>query len=285
MKFWLATTDFRWFQFLSERSFDEVNFWQPTTKPPFVNAEQGMPFLFKLKRPHNHIGGGGFFVRHSAIPLSLAWEIFGEQNGAASLTELRALLGPLASQHVSIQEIGCQVIANPFFLEPGEWFPDPPSWAPNIVRGKMYDTSDRDGEAIWSYIGKWFSGSKAGLENPEETRLEIGVGQDMRRYASEILVRPRIGQGAFRLALTDVYKRQCAITGERTLPVLEAAHIVPYAEKGSHEITNGLLLRADFHKLFDVGLVSISPDRKIHVSPRIRETWFNGRAYYPYRYT
>jgi putative restriction endonuclease len=280
MKFWLATTDFRWFQFLSERSFDEVNFWQPSTKPPFVNAEQGMPFLFKLKRPHNHIGGGGFFVRHSAIPLSLAWEIFGEQNGAASLTELRALLGPLASHHVSLQEIGCQVIANPFFLEAGEWFPDPPGWAPNIVRGKMYDTSYRDGEAIWSYIGKWFSGSRTGMEEAEGTRLEIGVGEDRRRYASETLVRPRIGQGAFRLALTDVYKRRCAITGERTLPVLEAAHIVPYAEKGTHEIPNGLLLRADFHKLFDVGLVSISPDRKIHVSPRIREMWFNGKAYY-----
>jgi len=70
------------------------------------------------------------------------------------------------------------------------------------------------------------------------------------------------------------------ITGESTLVALEAAHIVPYSKDGSHEIQNGLLLRADFHRLFDVGLVSITQDLNIKVSPKIRETWFNGKAYY-----
>jgi putative restriction endonuclease len=41
-----------------------------------------------------------------------------------------------------------------------------------------------------------------------------------------------------------------------------------------------LLLRADFHRLFDVGLVSVTPELKVRVSPRIREAWFNGKAYY-----
>jgi putative restriction endonuclease len=61
---------------------------------------------------------------------------------------------------------------------------------------------------------------------------------------------------------------------------LEAAHIVPYSGEGSHEVNNGLLLRADFHRLFDVGLVSVTPDLKVKISPRIREEWFNGKAYY-----
>ena len=95
MKFWVGTTDSRWFNFLATRAPEEVNFWQPSTMPPFLNAPEGMPFLFKLKRPHNHIAGGGFFIRHSAIPMSLAWEIFGQSNGAASLAELKDLLGPL----------------------------------------------------------------------------------------------------------------------------------------------------------------------------------------------
>ena len=37
----------------------------------------------------------------------------------------------------------------------------------------------------------------------------------------------RLGHGAFRLLVTDAYQRRCAVTGERTLPVLDAAHIRP----------------------------------------------------------
>lgn len=71
------------------------------------------------------------------------------------------------------------------------------------------------------------------------------------------------------------------MTGESTLDVLEAAHIVPYTDlSGSHEVTNGMLLRSDFHRLFDRGLVSVTPDYRVRVSPRIREAYFNGKAYY-----
>jgi len=80
--------------------------------------------------------------------------------------------------------------------------------------------------------------------------------------------------------VTDAYKRRCAITGEKTLPVLEAAHIVPFAQSGSHQISNGLLLRSDFHKLFDLGYVTIDRNFRVKVSPRIREEWFNGKTYY-----
>jgi putative restriction endonuclease len=51
-------------------------------------------------------------------------------------------------------------------------------------------------------------------------------------------------------------------------------------KQGPHELQNGLLLRSDFHKLFDKGLVAITADLNIEVSPRIREEWFNGKAYY-----
>ena len=69
--------------------------------------------------------------------------------------------------------------------------------------------------------------------------------------------------------------------GERTLPVLEAAHIQPYSDEGPHEIKNGLLLRSDLHRLFDAHFLTIDPDdRRILVSSRIREVWENGREYY-----
>lgn len=43
------------------------------------------------------------------------------------------------------------------------------------------------------------------------------------RYGKPMLVHPRLGQGAFRLLVTDACARRCAVTGERTLPVLDAA--------------------------------------------------------------
>ncbi len=82
------------------------------------------------------------------------------------------------------------------------------------------------------------------------------------------------------LLVTDAYQRRCAMTGESTLPVLEAAHIQPFSENGRHALANGLLLRSDFHKLFDIGMLTITPDYRLEVSTRIREEWFNGKAYY-----
>ena len=87
------------------------------------------------------------------------------------------------------------------------------------------------------------------------------------RYGEPLLVKPRIGQGAFRVLVTDAYQRRCAITGEHTLPMLEAAHILPFSEKRPNLVSNGLLLRADFHELFDLGLVTVTPELRVEVSP------------------
>jgi putative restriction endonuclease len=45
------------------------------------------------------------------------------------------------------------------------------------------------------------------------------------RHGKPTLIKPRLGQGAFRLTITDSYERRCAVTGEKTLPILDAAHI------------------------------------------------------------
>lgn len=97
------------------------------------------------------------------------------------------------------------------------------------------------------------------------------------RYGAPPTIHPRLGQGAFRILVTDTYDRRCAVTGERTLPVLEASHIMPYASGGPHDVTNGLLLRSDLHTLFDLGYVTITPAYRLEVSRRIREEFENGR--------
>ena len=85
---------------------------------------------------------------------------------------------------------------------------------------------------------------------------------------------------AFRVLVTDIYQRRCAVTQERTLPALEAAHIRPYGDGGSHEARNGLLFRRDIHSLFDAGYVTVTPDLRFEVSRRIKEEFENGRHYY-----
>ncbi len=99
-------------------------------------------------------------------------------------------------------------------------------------------------------------------------------------FGEPVLVRPRLGQGAFRVMVTDAYGRQCAVTRERALPTLEAAHVKPVSAGGIHMVSNGLLLRSDVHALYDRGYVTVSPDLRFHVSSRLKSDFDNGEPYY-----
>jgi len=101
------------------------------------------------------------------------------------------------------------------------------------------------------------------------------------RYGAPEVILPRLGQGTFRIAVTDAYERACAVTGEHSLPALDASHIRAYASSGPHDVRNGILLRADLHRLFDQGYVTVTTDYKLLVSPRLKSEHDNGRSYYP----
>jgi len=75
------------------------------------------------------------------------------------------------------------------------------------------------------------------------------------------------------------YERRCAITRERILPVLQAAHIRPVTAGGQHRIENGLLLRSDIHTLFDRGYLTVASDHRLRVSQSLREDFDNGKYY------
>jgi hypothetical protein len=81
------------------------------------------------------------------------------------------------------------------------------------------------------------------------------------------LVAQRQGQGAFRDALLKAYDARCAMSGCHVISVLEAAHVHPYRGASTNHVTNGLLLRADLHTLFDLGLIAVDPEFQIMVSP------------------
>ena len=170
-------------------------------------------------------------------------------------------------------QIGCIILSMPFYLNEDDWIPAPNNWNTNIVQGKIYDTSDFFGKRLYQQI-------QAALQKQkihEDILREDSVNS---RYGKEQIIKPRIGQGAFKVLITDAYHRRCAITGEKTLPALEAAHIKPYYLDGPHEINNGLLLRRDFHTLFDRGYLTIDKEFNVEVSHRIKEDFGNGREYY-----
>jgi putative restriction endonuclease len=273
MKFFVAVTDNRWFEFLAGRQPDEVNFWRPRSTFDFHAVDVGAPFLFKLHSPQNFIVGGGFFVRHSILPTSLAWSAFETKNGTATFEELLGRVTQLGQRHERDPMIGCTVLAEPFFFPREQWIPVPKDWSANIVVGKTYEATSAAGSALWAEIEHRLNADV----RPEFAAVSAHEGP---RYGDGYLAHPRLGQGAFRVLVTDAYDRRCAITGEKTLPVLEAIHIKPYSEGGPHQTNNGLLLRSDLHILFDRGYMTITPDCHVEVSRRIKEEYENGRDYY-----
>lgn len=117
-KVWVAVTDNDWYRFLRQRpDLDEVNFWQPGGHRLFRALEVGQPFLFKLHSPEDFIVGGGFFTYASLLPVSLAWEAFGEKNGASSFAEMRR---QIERHRLGVSEphqdykIGCVILQAPF---------------------------------------------------------------------------------------------------------------------------------------------------------------------------
>jgi putative restriction endonuclease len=268
LKLFVGITDRDWYELLRRLpGLEEVNFWAPGGKP-FRALSAGELFLFKLHAPDHFIVGGGVFTHDTLLPCSLAWEAFGQANGASTFTEMRARIARYRGADPASREdfvIGCRIVTQPFFLEQSDWIPVP-SWARQIVQGKTYSVDEEDGAALWEAVAA-------------RLQTRSGIIED-ERFGTPVLVRPRLGQGAFRLLVTDIYKRRCAITQERTLPALDAAHVRPYAEGGVHDVTNGLLLRRDLHSLFDRGYVTVTPDLRFEVSRRIKEEFENGRDYY-----
>lgn len=276
MKAFVAVTDNDWFRFLSQQpDIDEVNFWTPSGKR-LANFSIGQPVLFKLHMPEHFIVGGGFWTHFSRLPISLSWEAFGPKNGASSYSEMRVRVEKYLNatpNRLADYEVGCELLEEPFFLPRDRWVDPPKSFKPNTQRGKGYDISTGEGKELWERV----LGERALAQHRAAERAE----QPM--YGDPTLVRPRLGQGAFRIMVTDKYGRRCAVTREKALPTLEAAHIRPVSEGGVHEVSNGMLLRADVHKLFDRGYVTVLPDLSFQVSHRLRDEFHNGEHYFQLR--
>jgi putative restriction endonuclease len=277
----VAVTDYGWYEFLRDRNLPEVNFCKPSARRA-VHAPPFSPFFFKLNVRHNNaVCGFGYFTRWASLPDWLAWDCFREGNGFSSLAELRRWIQESRqrirySEADTVNNIGCTVIVQPTFFRPGEWVPQPEDWHPRIVSSKAYDLTRGEGRRLWDACRE-----RAAIPPELPAHQVPGPAPSRERYGTSQLVAPRLGQGAFRVAVIEAYGRACAVTGEHSLPALDAAHIRDYAQEGPHEVRNGILLRADLHRLFDKGYLTVTPKQRLEVSRRLREDYSNGRSYYP----
>lgn len=284
----VALTDQRWYEFLSAVSadggrLDEVNFWRPLAQTEFRSLSPGEPFFFRLKHPINAVAGYGFFAHGTRLPIQLAWDAFRERNGDPTFERFLGRIAEYrqespAETALGSRDVTCLILREVRFLPESQWlsWDEGRAWHKNIVAFKRYDLTVGHGLALADLLK---NGQPAELVPQFQPILA-----DERLRTEQIGVE-REGQGAFRVRVLDAYGRRCAVTGERALPVLDAAHIQPYRGPASNHVQNGLSLRADIHRLFDVGYVTVTPDHRFEVSRRLKEDFENGEPYYELRGT
>jgi putative restriction endonuclease len=279
MRGFVANTDYDWFTFLRsiEPRIDEVNFWRPGATR-FAALQSGEPVLFRLKAPRNVIGGFGYFSHYSYLPLSVVWNAYAIANGAPDFEEVqqrllryRTRFGMSGSPKEDFW-LGCILLTGATFFDERDWIREPDDFARNSPPGQSYDLTHGEGQRIWLECL-----ARASEHHPVALIADRPIQGG---YGEPFLVRPRYGQKSFRIAVLDAYGRRCAVTKERTLPALEAAHIRDYHDVQTHTLSNGILFRADIHKLFDSGYVTVTPEMRFEVSRRIKEEFENGRDYY-----
>ena len=161
------------------------------------------------------------------------------------------------------------MLGEAFFWPRELWIPSPPEFSLTNQVGMGFDAESGAGAAQWAAVSERFA-----YHPPPHIASATATlaALESSGYGKPQIVHPRLGQGSFRILVTDVYERRCVITGERTLPVLDTAHIMPFSICQRHELSNGILMRSDLHRLFDGGYLTIDPvDRTVVVSNRIRQ--------------
>ena len=201
MEGWVAVTHSDWIDFLAQQPRrEEVNFWSPSDYYAF-HGTPGAPFFFKLKAPRNAIGGFGYVASFTRLPEWLAWECFGEGNGASSFEEFKARLDTLRDHNAlrgadGLSQIGCIVLVQAVLFPPEQWVPQPADWGRQNLRYKRYDLTVGEGARVWRECQERVA-SMAPLQDA------VVVHEERERYGAAVLVRPRLGQGSW----TTMYSR------------------------------------------------------------------------------
>lgn len=259
----------------------EVNFWRPGPRT-FRAISEGAPFLFKI-RGADVVGGFGFFSRYVELSILEAWESFGVANGTPDREGLRRFIAERRHEPIEgtpwSSKIGCITLWSPIFFEERNVVRRASDWSVQGAQaGGTFSLMEGDGRRVWEECQLRAAGYSA-----RAAAGVRGVADAPMAQGSMYLRESRPGQRIFRASLFAAYGGACAITNEHSVPVLDGAHIRPYAEEGPDRVTNGLLIRTDLHRLFDDGYVTVTPEFHFEVGNTLRDEYDNGRVYYALR--
>lgn len=265
----ISPTDIDWFEGLRNSGFtSDINFWTPTPWN-ISKLKSGDRLYFMLKSPIRKIGGFGEFKEYVNLSLNDAWVRFGKKNGCRTKQEFASRLDKY--KHKSIHSVDARSVLD--------------SQIGCIVLDKV-EFWDSDSYINPIAFNVEFSKSVVKIKYFNEpcpfTRLNYTLPisnfsvlkEDFHKYTKLKDVVEREGQGIFRSLISRAYKGACCVTGETTPELIEAAHIQAYRNKDSNHVQNGVLLRVDFHKLFDNGLMTIDDNYCVELSPIVKADYY-----------
>jgi len=138
--------------------------------------------------------------------------------------------------------------------------PFDPSWGPGLNITAQVDNLD-----AYAKLAKSVEGETLSTFDPKN------IADGRKKTLAEVVRRQ--GQSSFRKKLLAAYEGRCAISGSPIEVVLEAAHITPYRGPETNHPSNGILLRADLHTLFDLGLITIDSNQvTVIISSKLNKT-------------
>ncbi len=250
---------------------DDVNFWRKDARK--LTLLPGDKFYFKIRKS-SVIAGRGFFREQKSMSITDAWKKFGTRNGVATELDLRerakAVLG------LAGDTLNCLILDGVQFLSEVKRPEILPADFPGPVMAQKFFS---DGDL--SYITTAFADLP--IYSPLDCGQIAAEAQDefkpenisSSRTATLRNISVRRGQPKFRRCLLEAYQSSCSVTLEQAEEVLEAAHIHPYRGNDTNVVQNGILLRSDWHTLFDLGLWTIEDDYRIRISSKVKSLGYS----------
>ncbi len=277
MRSCIYNTDADWLTVLKRNQFKEgVNFWRKDQRN--FKIAPGSAFYFKINGT-KLIAGRARYIQQASLSIEDAWKRFGVRNGAISEEELRSR----AAKILGIKQdakLNCLILGEIELLNEQDYIELLDKEFPAPVMGAKY-FSEQSIARIENEFSLRLPNQPASTGDLVATFAKIEnerlFNPDAISTARETALRAiaiRRGQPEFRQKILSAYSGTCAVSGETTLGVLEAAHIVPYRGSDTNTIQNGLLLRADWHTLFDLGYWWIDDKFQIVVAEVLKGSYY-----------
>lgn len=151
-----------------------------------------------------------------------------------------------------------------------------PTLSKRSIKGAQHGSKE-DAKVWQEFQSNWEQltfESQAPISNNVAADAEIETLHFPKGEMKEALVRIRVNQAFFRSAILAAYETACCITGIKLPELLCASHIVPWSVDVQNRTNpqNGLCLNAIHDRAFDKGLITITDDFKVKISPRIKES-------------